>query len=155
MALPQTPEGRAAAAEAITRDILMERALDRMLALNNTSVGLSFKELLRAMAYAAIDETLAAGASAAQDAARWRALLASQRMHFMGCAGFELQPEDEKTRDNLTPVPMPGTYMHFGMEFWSEHPAHGDPRYPDNFERRLLTAYVDEIIKRAAAKGTD
>lgn len=86
-----------------------------------------------------------------EDAERWRALMASGRMHFMGCAGFELKPKvpgdaSRKTQD-LTAVPGAGA-LHFGMEFWDTHPATGDSRYPDQFERDLMIAYVDAIRER-------
>ncbi len=84
------------------------------------------------------------------DAARWRALMSSQRMHLMGCAGIELVNKPgttgRKTAD-LIPVMKPGEYQHFGMEFWSTHPSFGDPQYPDDFERSLLIAYVDHLRK--------
>jgi hypothetical protein len=82
------------------------------------------------------------------DAERWRALMSSQRMHFMGCAGIELVNKpgttSRKTAD-LIPVMKPGEYQHFGMEFWSEHKAFGNPEYPDDFERALLIAYADHL----------
>lgn len=90
------------------------------------------------------------------DAERWRALMSSQRMHFMGCAGIELVNKPGTTSRNtadLTPVMKPGEYHHFGMEFWSEHAAFGDPRYPDDFERTLLIAYVDDLRGRAVTEG--
>lgn len=87
-----------------------------------------------------------------EKAERWDALMSSGRMHFMGCAGFNLVPKDgdvtSRKTANLTPLPIPGTYMHFGMEFWDTHPAAGDPRHPDQFERDLLVAYVDAIRER-------
>ncbi len=74
------------------------------------------------------------------DGKRWRALMSSQRMHFMGSAGF----------DHSGPEPMPrsGAPLHFGMEFWDVHEAHDDPRYPDARERALMVNYADEIIRR-------
>ncbi|PBB73839.1 hypothetical protein CK227_20550 [Mesorhizobium sp. WSM4308] len=38
----------------------------------------------------------------------------------------------------------PGEYQHFGMEFWSEHSAFGNPEFPDDFERALLVAGLTE-----------
>ncbi|PBB75164.1 hypothetical protein CK227_10250, partial [Mesorhizobium sp. WSM4308] len=94
-------------------------------------------------ATARAEKAEAALASAQDDAERWRALMSSQRMHFMGCAGIELVNKpgttSRQTRD-LIPVMKPGEYQHFGMEFWSEHSAFGNPEFPDDFERALLVA---------------
>ncbi len=87
-----------------------------------------------------------------EDAERWRALMSSQRLHFMGSAGFDnKRPEDDPDTDllqKLTPVPRPNTYMHFGMEFWSEHPVN-KKKFPDDFERKFMVTYVDEMRRRA------
>ena len=85
------------------------------------------------------------------DAARWRALMSSERMHFMGSAGFlhEHKDGDPTNRKlvNITPIPRPGEQMHFGMEFWDVGAK--DDRFPDTFERELLTVYVDAIRERS------
>lgn len=86
-----------------------------------------------------------------QDAARWRALMSSQRFKLMGSAGFEYEKIDEageRTFDNLRAVP-DKQHLHFGIEVWNTHAAYQDPRYPDRFERELLTTYVDTLIERA------
>jgi hypothetical protein len=84
------------------------------------------------------------------DARRWRALIGCARMHFMGCAGFEfrvIDPEkNPKLTDNMTPVPRDDeNYLNFGMEFWSRYAP--DHNSPDRFEREMVTAFVDHIIK--------
>ena len=87
-----------------------------------------------------------------RDAQRWRALMASQRMHWIGSAGFTMVKKDpdgpDNKKTNIVATPREGESMHFGMEFWSVHAAHGNPDYSDAFERQLLTTYVDEMIKR-------
>lgn len=89
------------------------------------------------------------------DAERWRALMSSARLHFMGSAGFEMRQKDaavsSRDKANLTAIPKPGEMLHFGMEFWSSHPAAGDPRYPDQFERDLMVAYVDALREKQGA----
>jgi hypothetical protein len=88
-----------------------------------------------------------------RDAERWRALMASGRMHFMGSSGIDLEPMPG-TRGHETqfcePKPRPGKTWHFGMEFWSTHPAAGDPQYPDRLERKLMVAYADAMRGLAA-----
>lgn len=86
-----------------------------------------------------------------RDAARWRALMASQRMHFMGSSGFDIQMKDPKgprIKENMKVAIKPDEAHHFGMEFWDEHSAFGDPKWPDDFERELLTLYVDALRER-------
>lgn len=90
------------------------------------------------------------------DAERWRAFMSSQRFHLMGTSGFvydrvdRVDPDDKSNslKDRI-PRARPEGQMLIGMEFWNEHPAHNDPRYPDTFERLFLVAYVDEIIRRS------
>lgn len=82
------------------------------------------------------------------DAERWRALMSSPKMHFMGSAGFEHvlkadAPPGSRVLEHQIAVPKADGYWHFGMEFWYGIPA--DDRYPDTFERQMLTAYVDAI----------
>ncbi|MCF8533852.1 MAG: hypothetical protein K9G48_12670 [Reyranella sp.] len=94
--------------------------------------------------------------AADQDAARWRALMSSQRMHFMGSSGFDFHGMREAAGRRYftaesTAKPRDGSHLHFGMEFWDVHEAHGDPEFPDHFERSLLTAYVDALIARGLA----
>lgn len=69
------------------------------------------------------------------DALRWRALMASDRIRIMGWAGMP----------NRT---APGKDMHMGVEFWSDHPAKGDANYPQDDSRAQLTAYADSLIPR-------
>jgi len=67
--------------------------------------------------------------SEALDAARWRALMASQRITAMGWAGFDAKPD--------------GGYRHLTLNFWT-HNEGGDT--PDTHGREMLTKYVDTII---------
>lgn len=81
----------------------------------------------------------------ALDADRWRALLGSPYISIMGWAGFD---RDMK--------PMPGaTYMHFGINFWSEHGYTADHvKEPTERGRRILTAYADaRLTAQAPAVG--
>lgn len=73
------------------------------------------------------------------DAERWRALMSSARMHFMGSSGFAM-------KDDSAPAPRPGEVWHFGMEFWSEHTVTGK----DGLERRMIMNYVDALRARHA-----
>lgn len=82
------------------------------------------------------------------DAERWRALMSSGRLHYMGSAGFDTtmkDPNGPRSTSNLVAKPRAGVPWHFGMEFWSHHPAAGDPRYPDDFERALMISYADAM----------
>lgn len=82
------------------------------------------------------------------DAERWRALMSSARMHYMGSAGIRLEPRvpgGSRSLSNFTPIPRLNESWHFGMEFWSQHRASSDPHYSDVFERELMVAYVDAI----------
>lgn len=91
------------------------------------------------------------GVALAEKAARWDALMSSQRMHIVGCTGFEIKmidPKGPNIIENKTARIRPDAQLHFGMEFWNEHPAAGNPRFPDKFERELLIAYVDAIRER-------
>jgi hypothetical protein len=73
-----------------------------------------------------------------EDAERWRALMASQRIRIMGAAGWVLNSDGTRTRKNGP--------MHLGLELWSEHPAvHPSAEYPQGHCRALLVTYVDEI----------
>lgn len=89
---------------------------------------------------------------ALEDAERWRALMSSQRLHFMGSAGFDFvrdDPESRKTAD-IKEVVCRAPGLHFGMEFWDVHSAYKDPQFPDEFERKLMIAYVDELRRRSS-----
>jgi hypothetical protein len=91
-----------------------------------------------------------------EDAQRWRALMASGRMHFMGSAGIQLEAKpgtDGRKVQDCDPRPRPNEAWHFGMEFWSRHPAGGDPQFPDEFERKLMVAYADAM--RATVLGRE
>jgi len=85
-----------------------------------------------------------------RDAERWRALMSSQRLHFMGCSGFTIKgpPHPNGGVKAETVEPKPNHQLHFGMEFWDVHSAHGDPEFPDTFERHFMLAYVDELVRR-------
>lgn len=93
------------------------------------------------------------------DAERWQALMSSQRMHFMGSAGFRhynpSDPSDRKIQNCITEVVAePGKeWLHFGMEFWDISHAYGNPEYPDRFERQFLTLYVDHLRARMKAEA--
>ena len=73
-----------------------------------------------------------------EDAARWRALMASDRIRMMGAAGFKFAPDGSIVAEDRGE-------LHIGMEFWNKHPAKDDPRYPQEQCRRVLEAYVDHI----------
>lgn len=73
------------------------------------------------------------------DALRWRALMSSDRIRIMGSAGFDYT-------DSENPRPR-NEYMHLGVEVWSRHSAKDDSEFPQTRCRKLLTTYVDEIIK--------
>lgn len=70
----------------------------------------------------------------ARDAARWRALLGSQRIRMLGWTGFDQD-------GNVQPSTDPRGYMHFGVEFWSQHPTMEVAR-----ARTILTSYADALI---------
>ncbi|TIT80136.1 MAG: hypothetical protein E5W57_04185 [Mesorhizobium sp.] len=133
------------------------RCKDEELYKNGVPIGIviqdyrELRESVAALGHRASDEDCV-------DAERWRALMSSQRMHFMGCAGINLVNKPgttgRKTAD-LIPVMKDGEQQHFGMEFWSEHQAFGDPRYPDDFERALLVAYVDKLRAKVAERKAD
>ena len=87
-----------------------------------------------------------------RDAARWRALMASQRFHFLGSSGFQFDKIDEagdRKFANLQPR-AESEHLHFGIEMWNIHSARNNPDFSDRFERDLLTHYVDTIIARSA-----
>jgi len=76
-------------------------------------------------------------ASDAEDAARWRALMSSQRIRVIGSAGLV----DAVTGEPRAPA---DGYAHIGVELWSLHrSAHPDPEFPQDRCREQLTFYVD------------
>ena len=79
----------------------------------------------------------------ARDAARWRALLSSDRLRLLGSAGFGTTSSGQKAVDSR--IPDPSGYRHFGMEFWTKHreksSEHG---------ARVLEAYADAILDHQA-----
>lgn len=80
-----------------------------------------------------------------RDALRWRALLNSQRMHYMGSTGFKSESSEYADANPKAAR----EHMHFGMEFWNVYRLPKD--YADNesgYCRRLLLAYVDEILRQ-------
>lgn len=78
-----------------------------------------------------------------EDAERWRALMASPKMHFMGSAGFD--------KDG---VPRPGEDLHFGVEFWNVFDTEKHPlNYSDEHSRKVVMNYADAI--RAATAIED
>lgn len=76
------------------------------------------------------------------DAMLWRGLMASDRIRVMGSAGMP----------NGT---APGRDMHIGVEFWSDHPAKGDPKHPQEESRAQLTAYADALSTRLTSPMED
>lgn len=73
-----------------------------------------------------------------EDAERWRALMASQRIRVMGSAGL--------CRDGDRIMVLPGGRMHLGVELWNVHDApHPSAEFPQESSRELLTFYVDQI----------
>lgn len=76
-----------------------------------------------------------------RDAARWRALMSSDRIRMMGCAGFDFA-------DDGTVNLRAGVGHHMGVEVWDKHPARGDDC--DTRGRKVLLAYVDARHRLAA-----
>ena len=77
-----------------------------------------------------------------QDAARWRALMATARICMFGSAGV-----DHKTGERTE-----GTYVHFGAEFWSTMPDDYDPekyasQHNNDWGCKALTALADAVIE--------
>lgn len=73
-----------------------------------------------------------------EDAARWRALMSSQRIRVMGSAGFSITPDGAR----LPAEPR----LHMGVEFWDIHDAaHPCAEFPQEKCRAQLIAYVDRI----------
>lgn len=105
---------------------------------------------------AAVSEETEACAKDREDAERWRALMSSPKMHWMGSAGFDHRPRegamaDSRALEDQDAIPRPGELWHFGMEFWFG--MEPDALYPDQFERRVLVAYVDAIRSRKDKGG--
>jgi len=75
---------------------------------------------------------------------RWNSLMKSQRMTFMGNAGFDNKTDPQ----NPTPTPNNYDYWHFTLNIWSTHGAYGDPAYaPENERtRNLLINYADRMV---------
>lgn len=93
------------------------------------------------------------------DGARWRALMASARLHYMGSAGFDINrkpdtPIDTKQIQDCVAVHKPGQTMHFGMEFWDHFPT-GSEAPIDNFERSFMIEYTNEILKQKPELTTE
>lgn len=79
-----------------------------------------------------------------EDARRWRALLSSGRLRWLGSAGLDHGTE------NIDPQP-DADYIHFGMEFWTHF---GSQEEADIVQgnvqgRKVLTSYVDFILAEA------
>jgi hypothetical protein len=75
---------------------------------------------------------------AEEAAARWNALLASDRIRVLGTAGFG---------EHTTADP---DYRHFGMEVWSIHPCKDS-----EYGREVLTKYADSVISMMAHRQDD
>ena len=73
-----------------------------------------------------------------EDAERWRALIASQRIRVMGSAGLYRDGDRHKKRS--------GGRMHLGVELWNVHDApHPSAEFPQERSREMLIFYVDQI----------
>lgn len=70
-----------------------------------------------------------------RDAARWRALMSSDRIRMMGRAGFDTAADGTITLRDWD------GWHHMGIEVWDRHPAKGDDS--DSHGRKVLLAYVD------------
>lgn len=73
----------------------------------------------------------------AEDAARWRALMASDRIWVMNEDGFKFGPDGSV---------QPGQrgQLHIGIKFWDKYPVK-DAGHTQAQSRAVLTAYVDHI----------
>lgn len=95
------------------------------------------------------EEALASmrGGEVEREAARWRALISSDRIRVMGVAGFDCASDGSVTlREG------PG-WHHMGLEVWDSHPAKGDES--DVRGRKVLLAYVDHRAALRADAATD
>lgn len=90
------------------------------------------------------------------DAARWKALMSSARMHWMGSAGVIFtHPEgsNKALGDSVRFDQNPDQdCVHFGMEFWDKYPRKPGEKRTDAFARNLLTWYVDNIRSKRDKK---
>ncbi len=81
--------------------------------------------------------------SDALDAARWRALLRSERIRMIGSAGLKAS--------------MPNHYAHFGMEIWTKHSRNYSPELIERLDREnamgreWLIKYADIAIEAQEA----
>ena len=80
-----------------------------------------------------------------EDALRWRALMSSERMHWMGGSGFSVG--DIAGQVYMKPKNDPKNYVHFGIEFYDTFDYEGKER-DDKFARDCLTSYADLLKGR-------
>lgn len=99
-------------------------------------IALGVRAVLEAIAAPLGGHAMAEGENA-RDAARWRALIGSDRIRMMGCAGFDTAQDGTVTLRDWD------GWHHFGMEVWDKHPAKGDDS--DSHGRKVLMAYVDAL----------
>jgi len=80
---------------------------------------------------------LSAASTDHTDAARWRALMSSQRIRVMGSAGLHRDQAGKLAARSDGRV-------HIGVEFWSIHDApHPSAEFPQEGSREILTFYAD------------
>jgi len=104
------------------------------IARNNHTTG---EDHVYAVARALLSSSKAEG-EMREDAERWRALMASQRIRVMGSAGIYSMEADLR-------APTDG-YMHMGVEFWSLHRSvHPSKDFPQERCREALTFYADQL----------
>jgi len=73
-----------------------------------------------------------------QDANRWRAIINSPRMTWMGAAGFNADKTAPKSEDPDEPN------LHLTINFWTDH----DDENPDDLARTMLTTLADALIAK-------
>lgn len=69
------------------------------------------------------------------DAARWSALMSSERVTAMGWSGFDTRTDEPKAHD---------PYLHVTLNFWNKHPP--ETGWQGKHGRKMLLAYVDGIL---------
>jgi hypothetical protein len=78
------------------------------------------------------------------DAARWRGLMGSARLRWLGSAGLE--HNTNQVTDLVSCRARDGEDIHFGMEFWTAY-DHPDLVQGNAHSRSVLTAYADELVR--------
>jgi hypothetical protein len=98
----------------------------------------SYSELVAAMR-THLPALLSALAGMREDAERWRALMASQRIRVMGSSGLYWDDDGRVHR-------RADGHMHLGVELWNQHEApHPSAEFPQDRCRELLTFYVARV----------